>query len=410
MSKNQKNSESLFLIDPDLWADVSRDVIQFSTNGNNLTPSFLQKKYGLTSQESEFISFAVLNKDIIHNEVNKDLSDRKYKSAYREIELKNKQLMAELEMSEQRTDFLLNTQNKTDIKKLNISIKPDKAEVREATAFGILSDIHLEEKVELELVNGLNEYNPDIAKNRVEKFFVNFLKLVNKERHSSKINKAVLALLGDNITGYIHEDLKETNYLSPTEATLYAKDIIISGIKYLVEQGNFTEIIVPCCKGNHGRTTTTKRFSSAYKNSYEWMMYHDIENMFEILGSVDKRYKIVKFIIPKSELTYIEVYGKTIRFGHGDHFSFGGGVGGMIIPMSKWLFRINEQKSAYMTFIAHWHSILTEPTHNCMVNGSIIGMTGYGVSFGGVNRDPQQIFALLDSKRGFSVRAHIDVL
>ncbi len=409
-------------VSPELWNNLTRDVMLLQSTGTTIAAKYIQENYNVSKNDADRLVFALNNIDIIHNEVNKDLSDRKYKSQIKEVETKNKQLLHELDISERRVDFLLNTQSKSNKNKVNnnysndttatiskASSKQKQSTEREACAFGILSDVHIEERVDDEVVNGMNEYNLDIAKQRVEKFFVNLLKLVNKERQDIKINKLVLGLLGDFITGYIHEDLKENNYLSPTEATLYVEQILVDGIKYLVEKGEFNEIVIPCTKGNHGRTTSKKRFSTAYKNSYEWMMYKHIENTFKLLSETDKKYKIIKFVIPKSELTYIKVYDKMIRFGHGDHFSFGGGVGGVIIPMSKWLYRMNEQTPADMTFLGHWHNILLEPTPNCMLNGSVIGMTPYGVSFGGANRPPQQIFTILDTERGFSVRTHIDL-
>lgn len=404
------NSPNIFKIDPAIWENVTKDLVYLNSIGTRITAKFISDKYNVTRYEAERLCFALLNIDVIHNEVNKDINNRKYVSTIKELEERNKKLLHELEVSEKRVDYMLGIQNKKDHKYVTLEIKKDKKDVRDGTAFAILSDIHIEEKVESEVVNGLNEYNPEIAKKRVENFFTNTLKLVNKERQNLNIDTLVLALLGDNITGYIHEELRETNYMSPTEATMYIKDVLITGIKFLVENGNFKEIIIPCTKGNHGRTTLMKRFSSAYKNSYEWMMYHDMDNIFKLLASTNKKYSIVKFIIPKSELTYIKVYDKTIRFGHGDHFKYNSGVGGIAVPMQRWLNEINKQIHADMTFLGHWHNILLEPTFNCMMNGSIIGMSGFGASFGGANRPPQQIFTVLDNKRGFGIRAHVDVL
>jgi len=404
----QTNKFVKFQIDNDLWFELIRLNHQFQANNRELTPEIIQSHFELNENETNLLYFAIFNKDIIHNDINADLNIRKYKSLIKDLETKYKSVLSEYEMSEKRVDFLLNIQN-DNIDDYELKITKKKESDREGTAFGILSDIHIEERVEREVVNGLNEYNPEIAKERVNNFFVRLLKLINKERQSIKIDKLVLALLGDNITGYIHEDLKETNFLSPSEATMLVKGILISGIKYLVETGEFKEIIIPCTKGNHGRTTRDKRYGSGYKNSWEWMMYKDIENSFATLGEIDKKYKIVKFLIPKSELVYLEVYDKTIRFGHGDHFKFAGGVGGIAPSMLKWLYRMNEQHYADMTFLGHWHTMLLEPTDNCMLNGSVIGVSSYGVGFGGKGRRPQQIFALLDSKRGFNVRIHIDV-
>ena len=62
----------------------------------------------------------------------------------------------------------------------------------EATAVVLASDFHLEETVRPETVNGLNKFDLKIAERRVQEFFQNTLKLVQKEQHSTKINTLVL--------------------------------------------------------------------------------------------------------------------------------------------------------------------------------------------------------------------------
>jgi hypothetical protein len=136
-------------------------------------------------------------------------------------------------------------------------------------------------------------------------------------------------------------------------------------------------------------------------------MYQDMKKIFKdyLKEYSDK----VEFVISQSELIYLNFYDYTLRFGHGDHFSYQGGIGGITIPLKKWLMRMNAQFNADMTFIGHWHNILTEVTEDCMANGSIIGTNSYSMAFGGQHRRPQQIFTLLDKKRGFTIRTHIDV-
>jgi hypothetical protein len=69
--------------------------------------------------------------------------------------------------------------------------------------------------------------------------------------------------------------------MSPPEAILFIQELLIKGIKALSESGNFTSIKIPCLPGNHGRTTKRKRYTTGYKNSYEWLMYHHIAKIFE---------------------------------------------------------------------------------------------------------------------------------
>jgi hypothetical protein len=393
----------------ELWNNLIKDTLQLKVKGQKIGPKFIQDKYNLSKYDSDRVSFSLNNIDIIHNEVNKDLTEKKFKSILKELEDKNKLLIHELHLADKRIDFLLNIQDTgIDDKLIKLQVNKIKPKKREAVIFSMLSDVHIEETVEKEVVNGMNEYNPLIAKQRVENYFNRLLNKINEDRKNVNIDTLILGLLGDFITGYIHEELKESNSMSPTEATLYIKNILISGIKYLVDNGNFKEIIIPCTPGNHGRTTIKKRFSTGYKNSYEWMMYQDMKTIFDTLSSSNKKYNIVKFIVNKSELTYITVYDKVIRFGHGDHFKFSGGVGGITPALMKWLHNSNTQTRADMTFIGHWHSI-GEPTYNCMVNGCVIGMSAYGIAVGGTNRPPQQIYTLLFSDGGFDEKYYINV-
>ena len=82
----------------------------------------------------------------------------------------------------------------------------------EAIAISTLSDIHTEEPVVKSVVSGLNEYNLDIAKLRVESYFKRLLFMINQSRKAGYvIDSLVMGWLGDFITGYIHEELEEAN-------------------------------------------------------------------------------------------------------------------------------------------------------------------------------------------------------
>jgi hypothetical protein len=329
------------------------------------------------------------------------IKERRLAAYLKQEHAKNRSLLLDLEESEKRNDFLLGI---TDYKKVNVipSIVDNPDIVSEATAISILSDVHCEERVDKDVIYGLNEYNLDIAKKRMHKYFVNLLKTINKERQNIQIDNLVLGLLGDFITGYIHEELRESNYLSPTEAVLFIQELLMSGLKFLAEDGKFKKIIIPCTKGNHGRNTDRKRFATAYKNSYEWMMYKSLESAFKTIGG----YECIEFEIPKSELVHIPIYNKVNRFGHGDHFKFMGGVGGLAIPLMKWLYRMQDQVNADMTFIGHWHQQI-KPAQNCLVNGSLIGFNAYTSSLGCRPEAPMQQFLLLDKKRGYTVNTPI---
>lgn len=276
----------------------------------------------------------------------------------------------------------------------------DSGRPSQSTAFLVASDWHLEETVHRASVNGLNEFNLDIAERRIERLFQNGLKLVDMCRSKSEIETLVLAVLGDLITGYIHEELIEENALSPTQASLKAFELLCSGLDLLVEHGNFRRILVPCCYGNHGRTTEKPRVSTGYQNSYEWMLY-------QFLARKYAGHPVVQVKVAESYFNLLEVYGRTIRFHHGDGIRYKGGVGGITVPLNKAIAQWNKGKPAYLDVMGHWHT--RQSTGNCVVNGSIIGYNAYAIQIKADFEHPCQSFFLLHPERGKTVEAPVYV-
>jgi len=278
------------------------------------------------------------------------------------------------------------------------TIKPNNRLKEEAIAISTISDVHIEEPVVKSVVNNLNEYNLKIAEERIIRYFKRLMYMINQSRVAGyKIDNLVLGLLGDFITGYIHEEFEEINELTPPEATLFIQSLLIKGIKYLSENGNFKKITIPCIPGNHGRTTKRKRYTSGYKNSYEWLMYNNIKDLFTRLGGFGN----VEFIISESEFIYLDLFGYINKFSHGDHFRYQGGIGGLEVPLKKWILRENAVIKTDMSWIAHWHQYIV--LNKVRVNGSLIGYNAFARAFGFEPEPPKMQFQLLDKRRGFTM-------
>lgn len=260
----------------------------------------------------------------------------------------------------------------------------------EATAFAIASDWHVEETVDPKTVNDLNAYNLEIAEERISKFFRAILRLVEIERHGTRIDHLVVALLGDMMTGYIHEELQENNGLSPTETVLWLRKRIVAGLRLLLKEGGFKRILVPCCYGNHGRTTKKPRHATGAVNSYEWMMYHVLkDDVPEVEWGIADGYHLL-----------LNVCGRIIRFHHGDNVMYQGGIGGLTIPMEKAIAAWNRgrETAPYLDIFGHHHTAMQNPRF--ISNGSLIGYGPYSLAIKAGYEAPQQTFFLLDSKRG----------
>jgi hypothetical protein len=269
----------------------------------------------------------------------------------------------------------------------------------EAVAFMIASDWHNEERVLRGDVSGQNEYNLEIFSQRAKKFFAGGQRLWDIMRRDQSVPTIVLALLGDFWTGDIHEDSAETNYLLPAFAAENAQDHISSGITFLLENTD-ADLYIPCHTGNHGRTTKQQRIATEQGHSLERMMYKGLAREF-------KNESRVKFNIADgyhSDMT-IPGMGKSegkefkIRFHHGHHISYGGGVGGITIPVLKAIANWNTQeqfRNVNLDVFGHFHQYINYGSFVC--NGSLIGYNAYANSIKASFERPQQAFFTVSRK------------
>lgn len=321
---------------------------------------------------------------------------RAEKSELNDLKRKNDYLIKLVEESEKKYNDLLNIKKPIDIMSISPSGKANK--MSRAIPIISLSDWHIEEKVELGVVNGFNEYDLKIAEERAKKLFINILKVNAIVSKDVNINDMILWLGGDFISGYIHDELIENNHLSPLEATRMAKRMVMAGINYILDNTSLN-LIIPCSVGNHGRNTKKMQPSTGYRNNYEFMMYMDLCDVYE-------RNKRVTFHIPISDDCYIEALGYTNRFFHGNQIKYGGGIGGLSVPLIKYIHRKNQQQYADMNFLGHFHQLLY-PTSDSCVNGSLIGLSAYGYQLGFKPETPCQAYTLLDDKRGYTIKTPI---
>jgi len=300
---------------------------------------------------------------------------------------------AQLEHVERERDALVEIQ---DYEECKISPKLSSGK-SESTVVVLASDWHIEEDVQLAATNGLNEYNLVIAKARATQFFQGVLRLTQIFQKDTRIDTMVLALLGDFISGSIHEDIAENTSLGPTKALVFVEGLLISGIQFILDNSKLN-LVIPCHSGNHGRATKEQRFATENENSFEYYMYHVMAQHF----SGNKR---VKFMISESYVSYLPVYDKVIRFHHGHGMRYGGGVGGLFVPAYKAVARWNDGRRADVDCFGHFHQFRDGGSFIC--NGSMIGYNAYAVSKGFSFEVPQQVVFVIEKNRGRTFSAPI---
>lgn len=267
--------------------------------------------------------------------------------------------------------------------------------VREMTAVVLASDWHVEEPVVAANVAYRNEYNLVIAKQRIERFFAGIIWNIEHQRASGRIaiRDLILWLGGDLITGYIHEELVESNALSPTKTCLWLLPLLRDGIVTLLEVLQLDHIEIPCSNGNHGRTTPKTRIATGAANSFEWLLYNTLAREFAAMGE-----KRVHFEITESPHQYVQAYDFTLHFHHGDSLKYMGGVGGLAIPLLKAVPAWDSIKYAHFHHVGHFHQL--SDFGRAMVNGSLIGFGAYSQWIKAAYEPPQQMMYFLDKQRG----------
>lgn len=325
------------------------------------------------------------------------LRDSATKTEINLLKQENKQLKEIIEETETKLGLLAQLENNYPANK---EIKKTKGvKSSEAVSHIVLSDVHLEERVEPSTVNYRNEYNPDIAKDSVYETIKNGVRLHHIMKKDIPINKMVFGILGDIINGYIHEEFVEDNYMSPTEALLQAEELIDSSIQHILKNTE-VDLTVLCKYGNHGRTTQRPKYATAYKNSYEWLMYKHLQNHY-------KDNERVNFIVENGYLTYLNYFDKyDVRWHHGEAIRYQGGIGGIAVSANKAIQNWDEERKAILDVFAHHHQ-QNLGYGKFISNGSVIGWNAYAIGIKARYEKPQQTFFLADSHRGITVRCPI---
>lgn len=294
------------------------------------------------------------------------------------------------EMSEEYKKFLAYKEiEAAPFEKYEFKVRKHKNGSRYAIA--LFSDAHIEETVKPESVLGKNEYNIDIAKERIENYFVNLVNCIKED----KVNSLIFASLGDTITSFLHDENHECNSHTPIEAVLIAQNLIFSGLTYICDNTKLDKILFIGIVGNHGRTTKKIQHANGFKMNYEWLMYQNIKQQCEAAKLP------IEFNIPESEIALLDTDdGQRFIFCHGFQIKGGGNgtVCGIYPSLNRLSMKWGRTFGQNRIFLGHFHSCTS--IVNAMVNGSIIGFNSFALTNGMPYEEPAQMYVAYDSEIG----------
>lgn len=231
------------------------------------------------------------------------------------------------------------------------------------------SDWHYGEVVRKEEVKGVNEFNAEVAKDRITRLVDTTIALCYEHmgRAETKYPGVVVCLGGDMISGDLHEELFATNDRTTQQCVNELTDLLASALERMADK--FGKVFVPAVVGNHGRSSKKPRFKGRVYTSHEWNIYCNLERHF-------RRDARIQFLIPGDADAFFTVYGHRFLLTHGDALGVKGGDGiiGSIGPIMRGSIKVRDAEVQLgeqidTILMGHWHQMLWLPrviVNNCL--------------------------------------------
>lgn len=255
----------------------------------------------------------------------------------------------------------------------------------------LLSDLHVGEVVDLEAMNGINEYNWEITQRRMQQVLDAMRSFANARPYP--IDELVVAMLGDQNSGKNHGEIERTNEFTPTEQAYHTGMLLGKFVESLVEDYPF--IRVGGVVGNHPRTQEKPMNKQVFDN-WDWASYKYAELYLQ-------NYETVSCEFPRSGQWLTEIAGKNALFFHGD------GIRSTMpgVPWGGVIRRVNELRKQYMERglavkyfgLGHFHDANVVQGGSIWMNGSLKGPDEYTLKNFGGGTDPTQLLLTFDKDK-----------
>ena len=265
-----------------------------------------------------------------------------------------------------------------------------------------LTDTHVGDRVDANQMYGLNEYNIDLFNKRLFTWMYQVINLSNLRRNIAPVKELVVPMLGDMISGDIHEELARTNVENCMMQMMNAAYLIAQALREL--SSHFPVVRVPAVVGNHGRMTRKIPSKDKYMD-WDYMLYQWLAAFCQDLDNVS-------FEIPKSFMHIFEVANQKILIMHGDSISGSGGLNAITRAIEKMRSVVQygertESKERFTSFdavmIGHFHRIdeYDIGTGPLLINGTLKGGDEYTTSQLHIANAPKHLISWWHPKMGY---------
>ena len=267
----------------------------------------------------------------------------------------------------------------------------------------LFSDTHAGEVVNPEEVLGMNEYNWEIMLRRMARIRDSVISY--QDHRSFPVKRLHIWMLGDMLSGSVHDELAITNEMPDEEATVqFGYDAAVWLESFLPY---FEEVVVGGVPGNHPRKSKKPTAKMAHNNS-DWTAYKLIETYHR---NTDR----IRFEFPKAAFhatTVAERWRVLLMHGDGIRSTMPGVPwGGVVrrITVLEQQFNAAKQPIDYVA-LGHFHTAntLDGVGVRTFLNGNVKGLDEYSLKTFGSGRAPSQLLLTFHRDQGWTDTSSLD--
>ncbi len=262
-----------------------------------------------------------------------------------------------------------------------------------AAFVALASDWHTCEIVTAKQTGGRNVHNQEIGTERAWRWAKGLVRMCKDEQARADVRTLVVWWGGDFLVNDgLHYKSERACLLGPADEAAASRDLLAQIIHYLRAELDVPRIVMPTSWGNHDRTTEKIVPGHAGDYSHMQRVYRDLASWFAADRSIE-------FRIAESEWQTIDVHGYPLLFHHGHAIRYGGGVGGLAVPLLRQLGRLRSDYDFRTLCVGHFHQRGMYQGGAAFSNGSLVGPNGYSMDMGLPSEAPSQVAFLIDLER-----------
>lgn len=257
----------------------------------------------------------------------------------------------------------------------------------------LASDWHTFEVVSARQTGGINEHNGEIGIERAWRWARHLVKMVKREQETCDVQSLVCWLGGDFLVNDgLHYKSERSCDLSPPDEAREIRDLLAQIIGYLRSELDVPRMVLPTSWGNHDRSSLKMVPGHAGDYSHIQPVYRDLAAWFAADSSIE-------FRIAEAEWQAVDVHGYPLLFHHGHAVRYGGGVGGLAVPLLRHVGRLKSDYAFRTLSIGHHHQRGMYQGGVAFTNGSLVGPNGYSRDLGLPSEAPAQVAYTIDLDR-----------